>query len=637
MRELVLVVGTQAKVLRPDPQSRVPVEARLTPELEPGLRIGGRDEELHLHLLELARTKNEVAGRDLVAEALADLRDPERRLPPRELKDVLEVDEDALRRLRAQVRLLARLLDDADARLEEQVEVLISGAAYGDPEIRENMRRELRERLIEAEQEGRPLRVYCGYDPTSTDLHLGHTITMRKLRQFQDLGHEITFLIGSYTALVGDPSDKNKARPILTQEQVAHNAQTYAEQAFRVLDPQKTKVRYNGEWLSELSLLDLIRLGQNFTVQQFLARENFAKRLEKGEPIFLHETFYALMQGYDAVAMQTDVQVGGTDQLFNIIVAGRKLQEALGQKPLVGIITGILPGTDGVQRMSKSTGNIVPIYSGADDMYGKLMSIPDFAMGKFMRLVTRWHPYQIEAIEKDIESGELHPRDAKMNVAFEITSIFYGEAEANKAQDTFVKTFQQKELPDEMPEFELQTGQTVLDVLEMPRPGLDLSLRFPVAGTDRAETTGREGARGNRARGNRARGNRARGNRSCDRACRDRARRADHVAHAALRSGHRRGRPDPRDRPRGSVRPVGPQRFGQEYARLRHHGASQVRDYGWHDPSEWAEHFGVGSGRTSPCGIVHGLPKTRCNSGRRDARVSAACDHEHPPPRTEGG
>ncbi|HLF74113.1 MAG TPA: tyrosine--tRNA ligase, partial [Anaerolineales bacterium] len=255
--------------------------------------------------------------------------------------------------------------------IEEQVELLMQGTEYGDEELKKAMQAELRERLIEAQKEGRPLRVYCGFDPTSTDLHLGHTIPMRKLRQFQDLGHAVTFLIGSYTALVGDPSDKNKARPILTEEQVAHNAQTYTEQAFRVLDPGKTTIRHNGEWLSELSLVDLIRLGQNFTVQQFLARENFANRLEKGEPIFLHETFYALMQGYDAVAMQTDVQVGGTDQLFNIIVAGRKLQEALGQKPLVGIITGILPGTDGAQRMSKSAGNIVPINSGAQDMYGK--------------------------------------------------------------------------------------------------------------------------------------------------------------------------------------------------------------------------------------------------------------------------
>ena len=349
--------------------------------------------------------------------------------------------------------------------IEEQVELLMQGTEYGDEDLKKAMTNELRQRLLDAEKEGRALRVYCGYDPTSTDLHLGHTITMRKLRQFQDLGHEVTFLIGSYTALVGDPSDKNKARPILTEEQVAHNAQTYSEQAFRVLDPARTKVRYNGEWLSELSLVDLIRLGQNFTVQQFLARENFANRLEKGEAIYLHETFYALMQGYDAVAMQTDVQVGGTDQLFNIIVAGRKLQEALGQKPLVGIITGILPGTDGVQRMSKSTGNIVPINTGAEDMYGKLMSIPDAAMVKYLRLASRWTPHEIDAFEKDLASGAMHPRDAKMKMSFEIASIFYGAAEAHKAQDAFVKTFQQKEVPDEMPEYELRSGQTVMDVI----------------------------------------------------------------------------------------------------------------------------------------------------------------------------
>src|SRR5574342_555364 len=276
--------------------------------------------------------------------------------------------------------------------IDEQVELLMQGTEYGDEELKQAMTSELRERLLAAQVEGRPLHVYCGYDPTSTDLHLGHTITMRKLRQFQDLGHEITFLIGSYTALVGDPSDKNKARPVLTHEQVAENARTYAEQAFRVLDKQQTIVRYNGEWLSELSLVDLIRLGQNFTVQQFLDRENFKLRLERGEPIFLHETYYSLMQGYDAVAMKTDVQVGGTDQLFNIIVAGRKLQESQGQRPLVGVICGILPGTDGVQRMSKSTGNIVPINTGAEDMYGKIMSVPDFAMMKFMTLVTRWTP-----------------------------------------------------------------------------------------------------------------------------------------------------------------------------------------------------------------------------------------------------
>ncbi len=349
--------------------------------------------------------------------------------------------------------------------IDDQVALLMQGTEYGDEQLKQAMAGELMERLVEAEKEGRPLRVYCGYDPTSTDLHLGHTITMRKLRQFQELGHEVTFLIGSYTALVGDPSDKNRARPILTEEQVAENARTYAEQAFRVLDREKTIVRYNGEWLSELSLVELIRLGQNFTVQQFLARENFAKRLQSEEPIYLHETFYALMQGYDAVAMETDVQVGGTDQLFNIIVAGRKLQSALGQKPLVGIIMGILPGTDGVQRMSKSTGNIVPINSGAEDMYGKVMSVPDAAMGNFFRLATRWSPAEIEAVEGKLASGKLHPRDAKMELAQEITTIFYGEDAAREAGIAFERVFQKGDVPEEMPEYKLLADQSVLDVL----------------------------------------------------------------------------------------------------------------------------------------------------------------------------
>lgn len=349
--------------------------------------------------------------------------------------------------------------------IEAQVELLMQGTEYGDADLKRVMTADLRARLIECQQEGRPLRVYCGYDPTSTDLHLGHTITMRKLRQFQDLGHDVTFLIGSYTALVGDPSDKNKARPILTQDQVAEHAKTYTEQAFRVLDPKKTRVRYNGEWLSQLSLLDLIRLGQNFTVQQFLARDNFAKRLEREEPIYLHETFYALMQGYDAVAQKTDVQVGGTDQLFNIIVAGRKIQEAMGQKPLVGVITGILPGTDGEQRMAKSIGNTIPINSGAVDMYGKIMSVPDIAMEKYMRLVTRWLPGEIDDLLRAVATGAAHPRDAKMKMAAEITAVFYGHAEAALAEQSFVQLFQKGEFPQDMEEVTLRTGTTVVEVL----------------------------------------------------------------------------------------------------------------------------------------------------------------------------
>ncbi len=349
--------------------------------------------------------------------------------------------------------------------LDDQVALLMQGTEYGDDNIKANMARDLRARLAQAEAAGRKLRVYCGYDPTSKDLHLGHTITMRKLRQFQDLGHEVTFLIGSYTALVGDPSDKNKARPILTQEQVAENAHSYADQAFRILDPQQTKVRYNGEWLAEMSLLDVIRLGQNFTIQQFLTRENFAKRLEAGEPIYLHETFYALMQGYDAVAMQTDVQVGGTDQLFNIIVAGRKLQEALGQKPLVGIITGILPGTDGVLRMSKSTGNVIPIDTTAADMYGKVMSLPDAAMVKYFELLSRYTPAQIAQVAAELAAGTRHPRDTKMELAREIVAIFYGDAHVAEAEANFKRVFQRGDVPDDMPEITYTGTPLLVDFL----------------------------------------------------------------------------------------------------------------------------------------------------------------------------
>ena len=343
--------------------------------------------------------------------------------------------------------------------VEAQLHVLMQGTEYGDAQLAAKMRAELRERL----QLGRPLRVYCGYDPTATDLHLGHTITMRKLRQFQELGHEVTFLIGSYTALVGDPSDKNRARPVLTEEQVNENARSYSEQAFHVLDREKTVVRANGEWLSKLSLVELIRLAQNFTVQQFLVRDNFAKRMQNGDPIFLHETFYALMQGYDACAMETDVQVGGTDQLFNIIVAGRKLQEALGQRPQVGIITGILPGTDGVQRMSKSTGNHIPVATTAEDMYGKLMSVPDTALGVYMRLVTRWSPTAVQAIEERLASGALHPRDAKMQLAHEITTVFYGADGAAQGQAHFERVFQRRELPDDMPVLAVVAGTKLVD------------------------------------------------------------------------------------------------------------------------------------------------------------------------------
>ena len=349
--------------------------------------------------------------------------------------------------------------------IDEQVALLMQGAEYGDETLKQNMAAELKQRLTESEREGRPLRVYCGYDPTKPDLHLGHTITMRKLRQFQELGHDVTFLIGNYTSLIGDPSDKDRLRPRLTAEDIARNGQTYAEQAFKILDREKTRVRYNAEWLTGLSFLDLIQMASHFTVQQFLARDNFALRQERGDPIYLHELYYSLMQGYDAVAQQADVQIGGSEQLFNIIVAGRKLQEAMGQKPQIGILMGILPGTDGVVRMSKSLGNHIGILDAAEDMYGKVMSLPDSAMPIYFKLVTRFTPAQIADIERGLAGGTLHPRDAKMQLAREIVSVFHDEAAAARAEEHFVTVFQQRELPANMPELRLEGPINVVDLI----------------------------------------------------------------------------------------------------------------------------------------------------------------------------
>jgi tyrosyl-tRNA synthetase len=273
--------------------------------------------------------------------------------------------------------------------IDEQVAYLMRGTQYGDQELTKSMAAELRQRLIEADSEGRPLRVYCGYDPRTTDIHIGHTITMRKLRQFQELGHEVTFLIGTYTSLIGDPSDKDKMRPQLTPEEVEFNARSYAEQAYKILDPEKTRIRYNAEWLSKLTFADLINLASNFTMQQYLTRENFRLRYDNGDAIYLHETFYSIMQGYDAYALKADVQVGGTDQLFNIVTAARKVMSFLGEKPNIAIIMAILVGTDGEIKMSKSIGNHIPIMAAPEDMYGKVMSIPDTAMSNYFPLVTR--------------------------------------------------------------------------------------------------------------------------------------------------------------------------------------------------------------------------------------------------------
>ncbi|MFU8826094.1 MAG: tyrosine--tRNA ligase [Brevefilum sp.] len=349
--------------------------------------------------------------------------------------------------------------------INQQVTYLMRGVEYGDPAMYEVMKKELRERLIEAERLGRPLRVYCGYDPRTSDLHIGHTLTMRKLRQFQELGHQVVFVVGTYTALIGDPSDKDKLRPQLTPDEAKINAETYAEQAFRILDREKTEVRYNAEWLSELTFKDLIHLASNFTLQQFLTRENFRNRWENEEAIYFHELFYAIMQGYDAYVLEADVQVGGTDQMFNIMTAARKIMTYYQAKPNIGIILPILPGTDGELKMSKSLGNHIPLNTSPEDMFGKVMSVPDSAMPSYARLVTRWPVDKIDAFEGAMASGEVHPRDAKMELAEEITAAFFDEEKAKQARTHFINLFQKGDMPEDIPDFTPQGEPILLEVL----------------------------------------------------------------------------------------------------------------------------------------------------------------------------
>ncbi|MGD2143905.1 MAG: tyrosine--tRNA ligase [Anaerolineae bacterium] len=348
--------------------------------------------------------------------------------------------------------------------IDEQMAILMRGAEFGDDQTEQHMREELRERLTESEKSGRPLRIYCGYDPTAPEIHLGHTVTMRKLRQFQELGHQVIFLIGTFTGLIGDPSDKEAARPRRTMRQVNENAATYIEQANRILDSEKTEVRYNAEWLADLTFEDVIELASHFTVQQFLSREKFTLRREKGEPIWVHEFLYALMQGYDAVALRTDVQIGGTDQLFNLM-AGRKLQTVFGQRPQVCLTFPILVGTDGTLRMSKSTGNYVGVNEPPETKYGKTMSIPDSAMRNWFELATRWKPERIDALFRAIDQGEMHPMDAKKQLAREVVSIFDGEEAAGRAAARFRRVHQKRQLPEDMPVYKLTQPQNVVDII----------------------------------------------------------------------------------------------------------------------------------------------------------------------------
>ena len=349
--------------------------------------------------------------------------------------------------------------------IDQQVAYLMRGVEYGDPVTLQSMTEELRERLIQSEKSGVPLRVYCGYDPRTSDLHIGHTVTMRKLRQFQELGHHVIFVIGTFTALIGDPSDKDKLRAQLSHDEARQNAQSYAEQAFRILDREKTEIRYNDEWLSDLTFKELIRLASNFTLQQFMTRLNFRQRWEKEEAVYFHELFYALMQGYDAYALDADVQVGGTDQMFNIMTAARKIMAYYGKKPNVGIILGILPGTDGEVKMSKSLGNHIPLNTSPEDMFGKVMSVPDKAMSSYARLVTRWPVDKIHEFEEDVNTGKVEPMDAKKVLAEEITAAFYDQDKAAEAKKHFQTVIQGKGTPDMMPEYPVDKEVTLIDAL----------------------------------------------------------------------------------------------------------------------------------------------------------------------------
>lgn len=349
--------------------------------------------------------------------------------------------------------------------IDEQLTILMRGVEYGDEQLYQHMRQELRERLETSMRTGEPLRVYCGYDPTAPDLHLGHTVTMRKLRQFQDLGHQAIFVIGTFTALIGDPSDKDKARPQVSMGRVEEHALTYTEQAFKILDRERTEIHYNGEWLGSLSFGDFISLASNFTVQQFLARDNFSTRYAKGDPIWLHEFFYSLMQGYDAVVLEADVQLGATEQLFNLM-AGRKLQESFGQKPQVALTLPILVGTDGRIRMSKSIGNYIGISESPENIYGKVMSIPDQAMENYWDLVTRWPPAKISEIKREVETGSLHPKEAKKLLAWEIADIFYGSEGADFAAERFKQVHESRELPDDMPTYFISQPIKLVDLMD---------------------------------------------------------------------------------------------------------------------------------------------------------------------------
>ena len=325
--------------------------------------------------------------------------------------------------------------------IQEQMRILEQGAVeVVNPD-------ELRDKLQRAAQEGRPLTVKLGMDPSAPDIHLGHTVVLRKIRQFQDMGHRAIIIIGDFTARIGDPTGRSRTRPALSAEQVTQNACTYERQVFRVLDPDRTELRFNSDWLGELRFADVVALAAQSTVARMLERDDFHNRFVAQQSIGVHELFYPLMQAFDSVHLHADVELGGTDQRFNIL-CGRDLQRGYGQQAQCAIFMPLLEGLDGKEKMSKSLGNYVGVEENPDDMLGKLMSIPDVLIPRYFALVTDIGPEELAALEQGLTEGALHPRDAKMKLAVEVTTLYHGAAAAQQAKDRFESRFSRRELPD---------------------------------------------------------------------------------------------------------------------------------------------------------------------------------------------
>jgi len=369
------------------------------------------------------------------------------------------------------------------APVADQLDLITKGAAEIIPPAAASAPDALAARLEESRKTGVPLRIKAGFDPTAPDLHLGHTVLMRKLKHFQQLGHTVIFLIGDGTALIGDPTGKDVTRKPLTREEIAANAKTYQDQVFKILDRDKTEVRFNSEWLDKLSYYDLVKLMAQFTVSQMLEREMFHKRFQDEQPIALHEFVYPIAQGYDSVALECDVELGGTDQKFNLM-RGRDLQKHFGQKPQVILMTPILEGLDGVQKMSKSLNNAIGVNDPASDMYGKLMSINDDLMWKYYTFLTDLPQSQIDAMQAEVASGSLHPMQAKKNLAHSITADFHSPTEADHAAESWATQFQQKGVADDAPEVTVSLSTEGLMAVAAAHGGVPTPTTDPSLGTD---------------------------------------------------------------------------------------------------------------------------------------------------------